>query len=102
MTEKQRTFSLRVILHQSPLPKGEGAKETTSRTLGLDRFLTWPPFRLAKPAGLQGLDDAQGFFGRTSNVQIMNDFVAQHAFRIDHEQTAQCDAFVFDEHAIIA
>ena len=70
--------------------------------LVLDRFLTRPPFRLAQTTGLQSLNHTQGFFSRTANVQIVDDLVTQRPFRIDHEQTAQRNAALFDEHAVVA
>src|SRR2546423_8697179 len=69
--------------------------------LVLDLSLPRPPLCLAQTAGLQGLDDTQGFFGRSANVQIVNDLITQSPFRIDHEQTAQRDAPFLDEHAIV-
>ena len=73
-----------------------------TQVLSLDRFLTRSPFCLAKTASLQSLDHSQGLFCRASNVQIVNDLVAQDAFGIDHEQTTQRDAAIFNQHAVIA
>src|ERR1043165_6262992 len=71
------------------------------RLLRADRFLTRPPLSLTQATGLQRLDHAQRLFGRTANIQIVNDFVAQYAFRIDDEQAAQRDALVVDQHTVI-
>ncbi len=73
-----------------------------SLLLGVNRLLAWLPFSLAESARLQGLNHAQGFFRRASDVEIVNHLVAQDAFWINHEETAQCDAFVFDQNTVIA
>src|SRR5256885_16916593 len=74
----------------------------SSQLLSSNRFLSRLPFGLTEAAGLKGLDDAQRLFSRTTDVQIMNHLVAQHAFGINHEKSAQRNPFVFDEHAVVA
>src|SRR6185503_14754657 len=70
--------------------------------LALDRFLPRSPLCLAKPAGLQGLNHAQGLFSRAPDVQVVDHFVAQNTFRVYYEQPAKRNAFVFDQDAIVA
>src|SRR5918996_1568395 len=65
------------------------------------RLLTWFPLCLAQTARLQRLDNSQRLFGRTSNVQIVNDLVTQDAFRIDHKESAKRNAAALDEHAVL-
>ena len=48
------------------------------------------------------LQHAQGFVNRTSDVQVVDDRVFQHAFRIDDEQSAQGDVRFFDQNVISA
>src|SRR5205085_12320278 len=64
------------------------------------RLLPRLPFGLAEAAGLERLYHTQGLFGRAPDVQVVHDRVAQNAFRVDHEQPAQGDALILDQHAV--
>ena len=44
---------------------------------------------------------AQGFLGVPADGKVMNDLIGDHAFRVDDEQAAKCDAAV-GENAIVA
>src|SRR5215204_1999470 len=56
-------------------------------TLGIKSLLTWFPLGLAESASLQGLNHAKCFFGRTSDVQVVDNLVTQNSLRIDHKQS---------------
>src|ERR1043165_5669074 len=60
------------------------------------------PLGLAQPAGLERLDDAQRLLGGATDVEVVDDRVAQHAFGVDDEEAAQRDALLLDEHAVVA
>src|ERR1051326_3427508 len=82
----------RSVLHVAALP---------TKLLAVERLLTGLPFSLAESAGLQRVNHTQRFFRRAADVQVMHDFVTQHAFGIDHEEAAQRDAFILNQHAVI-
>jgi hypothetical protein len=63
-------------------------------------FLPRLPVGRAQSAGLQSLKHAKRFIDRASDVQIVNDRILQHAFRIDDEQPAQGDVRFFDQDVV--
>ena len=70
--------------------------------LGVKRLLPWLPFCLAQTAGLQRLNHTQSLFSGASDVQIMHDLVTKNSFRIDNEKSAQRNATVLDQYAVVA
>jgi hypothetical protein len=58
---------------------------------GLDSFLAGPPVGRAAPAGLQALDNSQGFVHAAPDIQVVDHFVLHDAVRVNNEQAAQGD-----------
>ncbi len=58
------------------------------------------PSQRRKAHRLGGFQDTQGLIYAAADVQVVDHGILQHAFGIDDEETAQCDAFFFNQHAV--
>src|SRR5262245_12083031 len=67
----------------------------------VQRLLTWFPLRLAKSTSLQRRDHSQRLFGRTTNVEIVNDFVTEDAFGVDDKETTQGNPAALNQDAVV-
>src|SRR4030095_13976461 len=70
--------------------------------LDLEGLLTGLPVGAAEAASLQGFEHTQSFVDATADVERVNDLILKRAVRIDDEQTAQSDGFVFEHNTVIA
>src|SRR5687767_5804718 len=71
-----------------------------ANSLDLQILLPGRPIGSAEAAGLQALQDAQGFVDRASDVQVVDDRILENAFRVDDEQTAKGDVRFFHQDVV--
>jgi hypothetical protein len=53
-------------------------------------------------SGLQGFENPQDLVNAAVDIEVVDQFVAQNALRIDDVQAAQADPLLLDENSVVA
>jgi len=63
--------------------------------------LAWLPVSGAETTGLESFKDAESFFDRSADVEGVHYLILQYAIGIDDKETAEGDAFVFEQYTVV-